>query len=712
MARGWLVALVGLICLTGCPDNEYDYRTWTKKLKGRDGLHAATRLQELGNPDAIPALGDAWLAMSKPSQYLQAMIALAPALTAAEAEAQNLTDFAKTGRKASWDKALPYLIKALTDVDEADDKSVESAGKAADALGASKLEAGLDALIEFASKPVKKKLASAQVRAIRAIGMYDNAKAKAAVALNKIIDRDTPQNPRTAKDEQAKRALTDEFTLHLGVVGAAINGLGELRDPNAAKTLVRQMYRTPELFTQIRRALASTGPTAKEQLRKILRGEHAEVNQLFKDKKLDRYCGDKNDLPADQCLPVSAKDFYAAVVLGDFYDPATAKDLLGALQRPMLPAYYMDEQAGSTNYHAIFDALRKIGAAEGAAEIRAMWMPKGKGKGKSEGEDAVRLLAIGAYPFVARDMAGVEELGAIAGDNGAEDGLRQEAATAFARLARDPGGIKILEGLAQKYFDASAQKRKEADGKPKADMVAADKELEKAKKAAEEARQNLVKMSATKSVQDIKLETKKIEDALKAAKKKHKEGVSSFKALDGASKAYKNYARMFQTHIARIEIAIRCKDDLKCYAGSLSLKPDEAAANNKKYIKDINQWTKEEKLGLIEANVERAMLEIGKRGAKAQEYTALLLDNAKSDNRLIRQSILLALPKIAKVPCDTCEAKLTAAIKAGEGKATLAELTLETTMLRNYFAWAGGRVPTSKSADGDAAATPEEKPAK
>ncbi|MGE0551624.1 MAG: hypothetical protein AB7R00_31505 [Kofleriaceae bacterium] len=715
MARGWLVALVGLICLTGCPDNEYDYRTWTKKLKGKDGLHAATKLQELGNPDAIPALGDAWLAMSKPSQYLQAMISLAPPLTAAEAEAQNLTDFAKTGRKASWDKALPYLIKALTDVDEADDKSVESAGKAADALGTSKLEPGLDALVEFASKPVKKKLASAQVRAIRAIGMYDNAKAKAAAALNRIIDRDVPAHPRTAKDEQAKRSLGEEFERYLGVTGAAINALGELRDPTAAKTLARQMYRTPELFTQIRRALAATGPTAKEELRKILRGEHAEVNQLFKDKKLDRYCGDKGDVPSDQCLPVSAKDFYPAVILGDFYDPATAKDLLGALQRPMLPVYYMDEQPSpNSQYHAIFDALRKIGAPEGAAELRAMWMPKGKGKGGGGGiEDMVRILAISAYPFVVRDMEGVEDLGAIAADNSADDGLRQEAATAFARLSRDASGVKILESLAQKYFDASAQKRKEADGKPKAEAAAADKDLEKAKKAAEEARQNLVKMSATKSVQDIKLETKKIEDALKAAKKKHKEGVAGYKGLDGASKAYKNYARMFQTHIARIEIAIRCKDDLKCYAASLTLKPDEAAANNKKYIKDIAQWTKEEKQGLVEANVERAMLEIGKRGAKAQEYTALLLDHAKSDNRLIRQSILLALPKIAKVPCDACETKLNEAIKAGEGKGTLADLNLETTMLRNYFTWAGGRTPTSKPVEASPAeAAPAEKPAK
>ena len=88
------------------------------------------------------------------------------------------------------------------------------------------------------------------------------------------------------------------------------------------------------------------------------------------------------------------------------------------------------------------------------------------------------------------------------------------------------------------------------------------------------------------------------------------------------------------------------------------------------------------------------MLELGKQGQKAPSLTDTLLDAAKSDDRLIRQSILLALPKIAKVPCDNCEAKLDAAIKAGEGKTTLGDLNLETTMLRNYFAWAGGKTPS------------------
>jgi hypothetical protein len=159
---------------------------------------------------------------------------------------------------------------------------------------------------------------------------------------------------------------------------------------------------------------------------------------------------------------------------------------------------------------------------------------------------------------------------------------------------------------------------------------------------------------------------------------------------------------MFQTHIARIEVAIRCKDDIRCYAATLKLKPEDSAKNLGPYIRDLGEWTKDEKLGLLEGNIERAMLEIGKKGAAAADLTETLLENAKSDNRLIRQSILLALPKIAKVPCANCEAKLADAVKAGEGKTTLGDLNLETTMLMYYFSWAGGRTPSVKPPAGTA----------
>lgn len=711
MLRGWtlVMATAGLLGLAGCPDNQYDYKTWTKKLDDtRESERAVTELEQLGNPGAIPALGEAWISQGKPVRLLQVIISLARPLTPAEAKEKFVTDYEKSGRKASWDAALPYLKRALTEVDEANPRSVDSASKAADALGESKLAGGLEPLIDLATKPVTKKLVQAQVGAIRAIGKYDTEKQAAAAALMKIIDREPPPHPRTANKEQ-RAAVEEKFSLFLGVTGAAINALSDLRAPSAAKALVLAQYRTPELFTQIRRALVASGPQAKDELRKVLADKHPEVNELFKAKRLDKYCGDRGDAPVDQCQPVSAKDFYATVVLGDFYDPATTQDLLMVLKRPPVPAYYVDEQPGPTAHNAVFDALGKIGSADAAPTIRDIW--KGVAAPK-KGEIAppefnTKLLAITKYPFLTRDGAGVDELAKIAADNGADreaqfhDELRRVAAESFARLSTDANDIKILDALAAKYFDAADKKRKEADAKkPEAD--AADKELEKQKKALDEVKVALIKTTKDKdkTAADIKAATeaaKKAEADFKESKKKHREAVRPYKDLDSFAKGYKSFARLFQTHIARIEVALRCKEDLECYAGTLKLKPEQVADNVAKYIKDVKSWSKEEQEQLLEGNIERAMLELGKRGQKASKYTDLLLDNAKSDNRIIRQSILLALPKIAQVPCANCESKLEAALKAGEGKTGLGDLNLETSMMRNYFSWAGGKTPSAEA---------------
>jgi hypothetical protein len=722
----WFPILAGLAVLAGCPDDPYKAETWTKKLKDpREAEHAVIQLEQLGNPSAIAALGDAWVDQGKPVRLLQVIISLARPLTAEEAKANYVTDYQAAGRPANWDRALPYLQKALTEVDEANPRSVDSATNAAEALGEAKLPDGLDALIELAQKPVTKKLIKAQVAAIRAIGKYTADSPRASAALIKLVDKDPPANPRTARDKDVARALDEKYALFLGFTATAINALGNLRVSAAAKTLVLAMFRTPDLFTQIRRALVASGPAAFGELRKVLAGTHPEVNQLFKDKRLDRYCGDHNDAPPDQCQPVSVMVSDAAVVLGDFYDARAVPELLAALQHPPLPVSYIDDQPSpNTQYYAIFEALRKIGAPDGAAMVRAMWMghapaatPRAARGGKRGGGPApaagagepdlnTRILAINAYPFLARDDAGVDELGKIASDNNADAGLRQTAATAFALLAHDAKDIAILQAQAQKYLEASAKKRTEADGKPKVAADAADKEFAKAKKLYDDAKARVDRVSHdnTKTAADIRDATdaaSKASDAFKAAKKTHADAVAPFKAADVAATTYKGFARGFQYHIARIEIAIRCKQDLTCFGNSLKLKPADAARNNAAYIRDIKDWTADEQLGLVEASVGRAMLEIGKRGAKASGLTDTLLDSAKSDNRLIRQGVLLALPKIAAVPCANCEAKLQAAIRAGEGKTTLGDLNLETTMMKNYFGWAGGKTPSSAPAEKD-----------
>jgi hypothetical protein len=735
----WAICSGGLALasLAGCPDNPYKADTWIKKLDDtHESERATTELERLGDPAAIEPLGEAWVKQGKPLRMLQVIISIARPLTPKEAADKYVTDYETSGRPASWDKALPYLKRAVSEVDESNVRQVDEATKAADAIGESKLPDGLDVLIELGAKPVTKKLITAQIAAIHAIGQFGGEAGKASGALIKIIDRDPPPSPRTAKDKEQTRALAEKYEEFLATSGSAINALSDLHVPSAAKTLVLSMYRTPELFTQIRRALVASGPTAEDELRKALDGSNAEVNQLFRDKKLDRYCGDRNDAPPDQCQPVSAMYFYPAVVLGDFYDPKAVPDLLAALKHAPLPVYYQDDQPSpNTHYNAVFAALRKIGSPEGAATVRSMWMghsvaeaaprpaaaaPAGKGgkgapapapaAGGGELDPGLRAQAASSYPFLVRDDTGLEDLGKIASDNNADAGLRQEAAAAFSRLSHDAKDISVLEALAQKYFDAAAKKQVEANAKkPAAD--AADKEFDKAKKLLDDSKKAAdgVTRDNSKTVADIKAATasfKKAEDDFKAAKKVHADAVAPYKALENAVNTYKGFARMFQTHIGEIEIAIRCGQKLDCYAASLKLKPEEAAQNNARYIKDIKDWKPDEKAGLVEANIERAMLELGKHGQQASAYTNALLDSATSDDRLIRESILLALPKIAKVPCDNCETKLQAAIKAGEGKTTLGDLNLETTMMKNYFGWAGGKTPSAPKDDAPAAAAP------
>jgi hypothetical protein len=682
------LTLAGLLHLTGCPDNPYKAESWIKKLgDNRDAERAVTELENLGDPKAIEPLGKLWEDQGKPVRLLQVIIGLARPLTPAEAQEKFVVDYEKEGRKASWEVALPFLKKAISEVEESNPRSVDSAQKAADALGEAQLSDGLDPLIELANKPVTKKLIAAQVSAIRAIGMFTNDKAKAAAALTKIIDREPPANPSSTKDKEQAHALEEKFSQFLGLSGAAINALGTLHASSSTMVLIKAMYRTPALYAQIRRALVASGPGAVPELRKILRGEQKEINDLFAASRLDKYCGDDGKTPADQCQPVSLKDFYAATILGDFYDPSAAPELLLALKRPALPFYYSDEQASpNTQWNAIFDALKKIGAAAAAPDVKAIWTD-------SKMDLTNRAMAINSYAFLTRDGAGTDELAKIAADNKADDNLRQAAAESFARLATDGKQIDALQGLADKYLKASTDKRAEMD-KLKGAFDAAETEYKAAKKLQDDAEAKALRTTQDKSstIEAIKAATeagKVAKETFKAAKKKHADAVAPYKNAENMAKGYHQFARMFETHIARIEIAIRCKDDIGCYAKTLAQKPEDVATKVAPYIKDH-----------VPAQIERAMLELGKRGQKASDQTELLLDNAKSDDRLTRQSILLALPKIAKVPCATCETKLKAAVKAGEGKTTLGDLNNETTILVSYFSWAGGK-----------AAAPAESPA-
>ena len=436
------------------------------------------------------------------------------------------------------------------------------------------------------------------------------------------------------------------------------------------------LYRAPELAMQIRRALAITGGMAAAEMRKVIRGEHAAIEALLRDRKLDQYC------PAGgQCQQLGVRDFYAALVLGDLHDASAVGDLLAALEKPGLPPYVIDDTpAPMTQHTAIFDALRKIGAADSAAKLRALYT-------NSKTALADRSGAAGAYAFVVHDQAGADELWKIAADNTADDMLRVEAATAYARIARDKARIGVFGAMAKKYVEASAKKRTAADKQLKAKQ-AADNDLAKAKDALDAAKAKLIALTQDQSKTAVEIRagteaTKRVEADYKAAKKKHRTQTSEWTMNDSAAKAYVGYARMFQTHVARVEVAVRCAEDVDCYAAALSTSATDAVQHVKPFIADVDTWTDDEKQGLVDAAVDRAALELGKRKATAK--LDVVLDTLASENRLVREALLLALPHLAPTPCPACVTKLDAAIESGRTKTYLAPVQIETQVLRNYI---------------------------
>jgi hypothetical protein len=558
---------------------------WIKKLDDpKERPRAITELEQLGDPAAIEPLGRVWAA-ERDVRVLQVVISLARPLTPADAKARMITEYETTGRRASWQRAAPFLLQAVREIDIMAIRSVDAATKAADALGEAQLPESVEPLLALAGRPPQKKSFAAQIAATRTLGKLGQLKAQVAPGLAKLIDVDPPTHPKMAKTKENGRVLEEGYGMHLALSGAAINALAELHVTTESRTLVLALYRTPELATQLRRALVASGPAARDMLLEVLAGKHAAVEQLFKTRKLDRYCGDKHELPDHQCQAVSFRDFYAALILGDFRDPRAVPALFDAL-RPVPP------RTTSTTCRA--DAVLGRGRApqdrrgESAAPLRAMWSDR-------KADVFARIGAMEAYGLVAHDATATKEIATITADNRADDALRQAAAISLARLSTDKADIATFLGLAKKYLEASAKKRKEADGR-KAVADAADKPLAAAKQALEDSRKILEDTinDPNKSAADIRAATaatKKVDEAYKVAKKKHKEVVAPFRIADEAAKAYVGYARMFQTHVARIDVAIRCKDKLDCYAGTLKLTQDQAATYAAVYIKDATTWT-------------------------------------------------------------------------------------------------------------------------
>lgn len=622
------------VSATACMKNPYDAATWTAKLDGKDWEDAVTKLDQLGDAKAIPALVKAWERQGKPSKILQVIINLARPLN--KEEYLKVYYQENKTRDASWEAAFPALKMAIEDMDESKPALVDQAIKAADALGDSGYGDGLGVLTSALKKSYNKNGLRAQIAFINAVGKYKQA--SSISALSEVL---------------AKEGL-DLFAR-----GAAVNAIGTIGGAESMPVLIETMYQYPALFEFCRRALAAIGPDlVAAEGQKILRGQNTTVNTLFTAKKLDQYC------VQGQCEEVSMKDYYAAIILGDTYSTAVVPDLLAALAKPAKPAYYFQDQPGPVQHAGVIDALRKIGAAESAAALKGVWTGAGDVK--------IRVMALSAYAFTARDASALPELAAIFKDDSADQNLRLAAAETYGRLAKSTADIAPLIEVSKRYQAESAKRLAEANGTPKTAFEAAKAEMEAKKKDWD-------------AVKGTPAETAP-KEAYAKAKGVFEKAQYAYKPLLGAAKDYTAFQRTFENHVARIEIAIRCKD-AACLAASLKAKPEDIAANLAAYIPNIKEtWTKDEKKDLVAAQIDRAMIELAKMGKSASGETVALLDGAKTDDSLVRQAILLALPKVAAKPCPECVTKLEAAAKSTEGKSTAASINVETVVLKNHFA--------------------------
>ncbi len=671
-----ITAALLALTLAGCPEDQASPKTWIKKLNDpKESENAVTALERLGDPVAIPALGKAWERQGRPERILQVIIDLSKPLTADQTkdggEAQYTVYRGGKVRPASWDKSLPILIKAVEEVDAANPRSVESARLAAEAMGQAKLDDALQPLIDAATKSEAKAVKGQAILSLGVLGK-DGAVPTLANLLREDFD---PQNP----------------AMH----GAAIIALGNIHSDLAVPVLIEAMYRLPFFFKQVRRALVASGPAVPGRIKAALEGTDADLNTLFKDKKLDLYCGDpgKEPLPPAQCVPVSAMDYYAAIIAGDLYDPSLVPALLKSLAKETKPAYLVDRVPGPPAQNGVLDALRKIGAPEAAQPVLDLVM--------TTKDLNLKPMAVAVYSYVSKDgseksgtTTGLDALGKIVADTGADFTVRLEAAASYARLARTADRMKVLQDQVKAFADGSAKARAEADGAPKAALAAAKAPYDAAREQLKAAKDAIARAGGMKKVEDgVKKGTidpdvlNKLTAAQTAVDKvegAYDDAKADYDEADHKAKNYKASQRVFETHIARIEIAMRCGTSAECYGKTLDATFDQIQGGLSKYI-NFADYTKDDKDEILAAQIERAMLELGKMGPAAASQTDLLLDKVKSDDRIIRQSIQLALPKIAGKQCKQCGAKLDAAIAAGEGKTTLGDLNYETTVLRSYW---------------------------
>jgi hypothetical protein len=320
-----------------------------------------------------------------------------------------------------------------------------------------------------------------------------------------------------------------------------------------------------------------------------------------------------------------------------------------------------------TQHEMILEALRKIGATTAAPIVKAIWAtPPAKKQNRR------RIAALLAYPAIAPDATSVDELWRLASAGAEPTEIQTAAETAFASLAREQRHLKVLAARAKRAVHDANSANAAAEGTLKARAVAANKALDDAR-AGHGAAVDAVTAAPSDPVAAAKLRA--VESAIEAAKDAQGDASNAYVTAARRASVLQAASRRLDAEIASVLVAIRCKADIQCFAGTLSRTPAQAFDDVRPYLADPDRWHVNELRPFRQAEVERAMLELGKRGTAASAATDTLIEALVRDDPDAK-SVELAVTKIAPLPCDACVRALT-----GNGRAV--------TRLRSYFVWAG-----------------------
>jgi len=430
---------------------------------------------------------------------------------------------------------------------------------------------------------------------------------------------------------------------------AAIRALGEYRDPRAVDTLIRILLTdTDKQLLKINAAaalsLAESGdPKALPALTRamfmpaIFPQVRAAITRVGKPALpgmltlLQEKDAEINALFKEKGYDKSSPGnivFKASQIVADFREKDAVPILVGVLKAEPRIAFY-DEKSGAPGPSTHEAALEAL---------RRIGDPAAAAEVKAyftnpKTDDGIRPFAMDVYSMIAADQSALPEIWKYAKDLEQETQIRIAAIVAYGRLAKTSAQAKEVDDLIKAYDDRIA--KAEAKAKP----------LREEAKKLKDAKTDADKAKLAKAEQEL------------AAAEDDKSATTYFKNALVETKQ-------------RIGIALECKEEPGCYMKAIQ-------------VKDF----KDERL----PRAERALLEIGRMGEKARGLQTELLAKCDTTERLVRQGILLALPRVVALPCKACATRLKEIIEKQSAESTLDLLTNETRIAYHYFLWADGK---------------------